>query len=102
LDVAGLFLDRGKHVVSLKNRDGQKQNFFSRFRGDFQNEPIIVLINQWTAAASEIVAGALQDYGRAKIVGTPTFGSGTVQTILPLSGGGGLRLTTGRFFTPND
>jgi carboxyl-terminal processing protease len=101
VDVAEQFLDRGKLVVSLKYREGRKDEFFSRSQGAFRDVPMIVLINRGTAAGSEIVAGALQDYGRAKMVGTPTFGSGTVQTILPLSGGAGLRLTTAKFFTPN-
>lgn len=98
--VSDRFLPKGQLVVYTKNRTGQKTEFFTEVEGDF-NLPMIVMVNQGSASASEIVAGALKDWNKAIILGTQTFGKGSVQTVIPLSDGAGLRLTTAKYYTPN-
>ncbi len=98
--VAEHFVGPGKLIVYIKNQDGRKDEYVSKAKARPKDRPMIVLVNQGSAAASEIVAGALQDWGVATIVGTATFGMGTIQTILPLSDGSALRLTTAKFYTP--
>jgi carboxyl-terminal processing protease len=99
ISVADLFLESGEIVATRGRQEGQR---FTAHPGDLtRGKPIVVLINRGTAAGSEIVAGALQAHKRATIVGAPSFGRGSIQTIIPLgSGNGVLRLTTAMFFTP--
>jgi carboxyl-terminal processing protease len=100
IDVTSQFLPKGKLVVYTKTRSGEKTEFFTD-NGDHFTLPMIVLVNQGSASASEIVAGALKDWNRAVVLGTVTFGKGSVQTVIPLSDGSGLRLTTAKYYTPN-
>ena len=102
IEICNLFLSDGELIVSIRaRRKEDSRSFFSKGTPVFKNQPMAVLINEFTASSSEIVAGALQDHDRAVIVGKNSYGKGLVQTTFPLNSGDVLKITTARYYTPS-
>ena len=101
INVAQVFLKSGQRILTQKGRNGLRDNTYESRNSSPVLTPLVILINENTASASEIVAGAMQDHDRALIVGQTSFGKGLVQSIIPLEGGGGLTLTSAKYFTPS-
>ncbi len=99
--VAEVFLPYGQLILTQKGRNGHRDNTYSSRNRAADSTPLVILINESTASASEIVAGAMQDHDRALIVGATSFGKGLVQSIIPLDYGGGLTLTSAKYYTPS-
>ena len=101
IHVAEVFLPSGQLILTQKGRNGYRDNSFESKNNSPNTTPLVILINEQTASASEIVAGAMQDHDRALIVGQTSFGKGLVQSIIPLDYGAGLTLTSAKYFTPS-
>src|SRR5262249_45860773 len=102
ISVSSTFLPSGVQVVSTRGRHPEDNQIFLSRGGDHSNgKPMVVMINNGSASASEIVAGAMQDHRRAIVVGMKSFGKGSVQTIIPMQNGTAIRLTTARYYTPS-
>ncbi len=102
ISIADIFLDKGTIVYTKGRREDQNNVYVAHDNGEKRMYPLVVLVNEGSASASEIVAGAIQAHKRGIIVGTRTFGKGSVQTIIPLPDGAGLRMTTAKYYTPDD
>jgi len=101
ITIANLFLKPGVEIASVRGRDGPAQSYYARGAPIAPTVPLVILMDGYTASASEIVAGALQDHDRALLVGTTSFGKGLVQSLYQLDGGWALKLTTAKWYTPN-
>lgn len=104
LNISSLILPKGQRVITIRYRDGQEEiynSWGSRYNSYFTNKPIVVLVNEGSASASEILTGALKDHDIATVIGTKTFGKAAVQTVYNLSNGGEIWLPTAHYFTPN-
>ena len=101
LALCDMFIDKGL-ILNVKGRSEQtSKEYFARKGMEIPTNHVAVIVNRGSASASEVLAGALKDSGRAKIVGTRTFGKGSVQSVIELSGETGVKITTARLFTPN-
>ena len=101
LAITNLFLKEGQEIASVRGRNVEPQTYYAREKPIAPTMPLVILTDQYSASASEIVAGALQDHDRAVIVGTTSFGKGLVQTVFNLDGGYALKMTTGKWYTPS-